>query len=257
MTDAAVADALNFVSRLELPSPSALESLEGVAEFDFNAAKTQAAVVGADIVSFTKGVTEEQRRDIVNSALLAQLVANKNVPNKNDIFPWYDSYFDTLSKIGWVIQTRQFVDHLEKSENLDAHEAILAVATTLIGPGTAALQVIMTTLDALSSMERNSPWITLFNRESQHARSARFQVTLAEQDEQGPFLVSLMAFALTADANLTQVLFFKFKSNEVRIQHSSGQLAINSPVLAAIRQPVEKKLTKFAAEYVRALPDLG
>jgi hypothetical protein len=257
MTRIAVADALSFVSRVELPSPPALESLEAPAEFNFDAAKAQAAVVGSDIVSFVQGVTEERRRDIINSALLAQLVANRNVPDKNNILAWYEAYFDTLSNIGWVAQTKQFVEHVETSENLNAHEAILAVATTLLGPGTAALQVVMTTLDALSSMERNSPWITIFNRESQHARSARFQVTLAEQDEHGQFLVSLMAFALTADADLTQILFFKFKSNEVQIQHSSGKLTINSPVLTAVRQPVEEKLTSFASHYVRSLPDLG
>jgi hypothetical protein len=132
----------------------------------------------------------------------------------------------------------------------------MAVATTLLGPGAAALQVIKTTLDALASMDSNSPWITLFNRESQHASTARFQITLAEQGENDQFLVTLIAFALTAEAKFTQVLFFKFKSNQVKLRHSSGQLSINPEVLAAVRKPIEQKLANFASSFVRALPNL-
>jgi peptidoglycan hydrolase-like protein with peptidoglycan-binding domain len=251
-------EALQFVKAVKLPAAleAAVAPASGVAQFDFDKAKSQALVVGSDIVSFVKGVTEEGRRDIVNSSLLAQLVANKNVPNQEDrILEWYDAYFTALTRIGWVAQARQFVKHIERSENISAHEAIIAVATTLLGPNVAALAVVKATLDALKSMDQGSPWITLFNRESQHARSARFQITLAEQGEGGQFLVTLMAFALNANADLTQVLFFKFQKNEIKLEHASGSVTINSVVLAAIRESLEKKLASVAQNYVLGLPD--
>lgn len=251
-------DAINFVEAIQLPDRTSggLEGA-GVAQFDFDKARNQAAVVGSDIVSFVSGVTEERLRDLVNATLLAQLAANKKVPDPTKLFAWYDAYFDVLTNTGWVVQESQFVDHVEKSQNLVAHEAILDVATTLLGPGTAALKVIKTTLGALAKMDSNSPWITLFNRESQRARTARFQVTLAEQGARNHFLVTLMAFALTAEANLTQVLFFKFRSNKVNLRHSSGRLSVNENVLAAVRDLVQSKLLGAASKFVRALPDLG
>ncbi|MBI3435687.1 MAG: hypothetical protein HY056_11525 [Proteobacteria bacterium] len=106
-------------------------------------------------------------------------------------------------------------------------------------------------------MSTNSPWITIFNRESQHAKSARFQVSLADQNEAGEFMVTLMAFGLSASATLTQVLFFKFRTNEVELKHSSGKVTINATVLAAVRGAIEKKLASHATSYVRGLPDLG
>ena len=257
MSSVSVTEALAFVRTAELPAvPKGRPVLEEVAAFDFNKAKDQAMVVGSDIVSFVKGVTEERRRDITNSALLAQLVANKKVPKNTNVLAWYDAYFDALTKIGWVVQSKQFVTHKEKSENFSAHEAILAVATTLLGPGATALAVIKTTLNALQSLDKNSPWITLFNQESQHASSARFQVMLAEQEESGQFLVTLMAFALTAKAKVTQVLLIKFRSNEVELKHSSGKVTINTAVLNAIREPVEQKLGNLATAFVKGLPDL-
>ena len=53
----------------------------------------------------------------------------------------------------------------------------MKVAASLLGPAATTLAVVQATLDALKSMSADSPWITLFNRESQSAKTARFQVT--------------------------------------------------------------------------------
>jgi hypothetical protein len=105
-------------------------------------------------------------------------------------------------------------------------------------------------------MDENSPWITLFNRESQFAKSARFQVTLAEQQPDAQFLVTLMAFGLVAASTLTQVLFFKFKTNDVRLKHSSGKVTINTYVLDSIREAVKDRIAGFSSDFIQALPSL-
>jgi hypothetical protein len=248
-------EALEFVRAVELP-PTEAPALEAIATFDFDKARNQALVVGSDIISFVQGVSESRRGDIVNSALLAQLVAKKRVPDGSRIFEWYDSYFDTLSNIGWVIQDRQFVKHTESSRDFEAHEAVLTVAASLLGPGTAALQIVKSTLDALSSMKQNSPFFTLFNRETQSAETARFQITLADQAEGGQFLVNLMAFGLAAKSTLMQVLFFKFHGSGIELKHASGRVTINTTVLESVRDAVAKKLAAHSSSYVLALPDL-
>jgi hypothetical protein len=163
MGRASVASAKEFVSRAELPparhtrgaTPSA------VANVAFDTAKNQSAVVGSQIVSFVQGVTAERREAIVNSSLLAQQVATKKVPDRDQMFPWYDQYFDVLTNIGWVVQEKNFQEFHETSENFEAHKAILAVATTLLGAAPTALALVKTTLDALQSMDQDNPWITL------------------------------------------------------------------------------------------------
>jgi hypothetical protein len=256
MRNILASDALEFVKTVELPESRPGAALEAVAAFDFDKAKSQAMVVGSDVVSFVKGVTEERRLDIVNSALLAQLVAKKRVLDPTKIFPWYDAYFEALSNIGWAIQDRQFVEHKESSENFEAHEAILSIATSLLGPNLAALQVIKATLDALKSMKESSPFIRVFNRESQYAKTARFQIMLAEEAESAQLLVTSMAFGLIAKSTLTQVLFFKFQSNDVELKHSSGKVSINPTVLESIRGLLKEKIAGFANDYMASLPDL-
>jgi hypothetical protein len=132
----------------------------------------------------------------------------------------------------------------------------MKVATSLLAPSAAALQVVKATLDGLKSMKQNSPWITLFNRESQYARNARFQITLAEEVEGGQFLVALMAFGLLAQSALTQILFFKFRKNDVQLKYSAGKVTINTAVLESVRDDMTTRLKAYAKDYVRGLPNL-
>ena len=138
-------------------------------------------MVGSDVISFVSGVTAERREAIANSALLAQLVAKQKAGAGASVEAWYDAYFDVLTNIGWVVQQKSFAVYHEESQSFAAHEAILAVAATLLGNAPTALALVKTTLDALKSMDADNPWITIFDRESQHAQTAHFQISLAEQ----------------------------------------------------------------------------
>jgi hypothetical protein len=76
--------ARQFLHALELP-PSTARGFEAAPLIDFNEQKNQAMVVASDIVSFVKGVSVERRQDITNACLLAQLAANKKVPDRSRI----------------------------------------------------------------------------------------------------------------------------------------------------------------------------
>lgn len=250
-----------FVAGLELPAPPRRPMPEGVEPVEpapviLHDGRAQSVVVASEIVSFVEGVTPQRRRDVVNASLLAQLVAKKRVPDSSDVYAWYNAYFDVLSNIGWVIQDVSFATYDRGGNSFETHAAILDVATVLLGPGTAALAIVTTTLEALRSVGDGGPWITLFNRESRNGRTARFQVTLVEQDADGQFLVSLMAFALEASTTVTQVLFFKVRSNTATLKHQSGRITINATVLSSIRDQIADKIRAFTREYVATLPDL-
>jgi hypothetical protein len=262
MSADSIAKAREFVDEVPLPEPPIPDfaaTRAAVVPFDFKEIKDQAAVVGSDVISFVKGVTAQRRQDVVNAALLAQLVAKKKVPqpaSMRQIEAWYNEYFDALSNIGFAVQDKGFVQYQEKGQSFEVHEAILEVAAMLLAGSPGAIALVNTTLKALQKMSTDSPWITLFNRESQTAKAARFQVSLVERDRQAGFLLSMLAFGLEARSNLTQVLFFKFHSEDVKLFHQSGKVTINDRVLTAVREPIAQKLIAFANDYVKGLPDL-
>ncbi len=248
--------AREFLKTVKLPSLTR-GVVEGARELiDFDAQKNQAMVVASDIVSFVKGVSNERRQDIVNASLLAQLVANKKVPDKANIIAWYNAYFDVLENIGWVIQDRSFSSYTEEADGLEAHEAILKVATLFLGAAPTALAVVISTLEALKSMDSSKAWMTIFDRESKHVKTAHFQIALAEQGDNDQFFVSLMAFSLKAASTITQILFFKIRNDEVELEKYSGKVTINDEVLSSIREGVKQKIAAYTNDYIAKLPDL-
>lgn len=249
--------AREFVTAVELPPPLPVTQRAATQEpFDFDAAKEQAAVVGSEVIAFVAGVTREQRNDVVNATMLAQLVARKQVPDPKtlqQLVAWYDHYFDALSRIGFVIQDRGFAEYVEKGDTFEAHQAILDVASTLLAGSPAALVLVKKTLEALQKASMNSPWITLFNRESRSANTARFQVSVVSPDAAAPFLVSMVAFGLEAASTVTQVLFFRFNRNTVKLQHHSGKATINAEVLEGVRDDVVARLRAFSKDLFAGL----
>lgn len=184
MSQVNLSTASQFLNQLKLPTitKSGFEAEEEKPQVDFDELKNQATVAKAEVVSFVKGLSVERRQDIVNCALLAQLAADKNVSDKNDIFKWYDSYFDVLTNLGWVIQDKGFCSYEEKADGMKMHEAILKVAAVVLGAAPAALAIVTSTIEAMKSMDNDNPWITIFDRESQSAETAKFQITLVEED---------------------------------------------------------------------------
>jgi hypothetical protein len=249
--------AREFLNAVELPPLRRGSLKRGRDIIDFNAQKNQAMVVASDIVSFVKGVSNERRQDVVNASLLAQLVANKKVPDKTRIIEWYNAYFEVLENIGWVIQDKSFSSYTEEADGLEAHEAILKVAAVFLGASPAALAVVISTLEALKSMDPSKSWITIFDRESKDVKSGHFQIALAEQGDNDQFFVSLMAFSLKAKSTLTQILFFKIRNDEVELQKCSGKVTINDEVLLSVRNRVSQKIADYTNDYIAKLPDLG
>ena len=138
--------AKTFVRDAELPAARGVTRGEAPVgdQSPFDAAKQQAAVVGSDVISFVKEITPELRKDIVNSTLLAQLVANKKVQDPQDlegVLAWYKEYFNVLSQVGFVVQESGFAEYQEKSASFEAHEAILDVVKVVLAGAPAALAI--------------------------------------------------------------------------------------------------------------------
>jgi metacaspase-1 len=262
---ATVETAREFVKRAPLPAPRSragrgprtrAAALETTPTLALDAAKTQTAVVGSEIVSFVTGVTAERREAIINSSLLAQLAATKKVPDAARVYDWYNAYFDVLTNVGWVVQDKGFAEYKESGTDFETHKAILAVASVALGAAPTALAIVTQTLQSLQSMNESRPWITIFDRESRRARTARFQISVAEQDPDGQFFVNLLAFGLEAKSDVTQVLFFKVRKEKAKLRHYSGRVTINSAVLGGVADVIKAKLVDHARDFVSQLPDL-
>lgn len=244
------ASARAFVVAARLPALPQTARRRDRAAAQFADAREQAAVVGAGLVSFTAGVPAPRREDLCNATLLAQLAANRKVPDRAQVLPWFDAYVAALMNLGWVVQQTGFREYAGEFDGLETHEAVRQAAAALLAPNPAALAVLAATLDAVQSMDRDSPWITLFDRVSRDTRTSQFQIALADRTPEGGLVMHLLAFAIEAKARITQVLFFKLRHKRVKLQQNSGQALVDVGVLTSIRGALKTRLAERVTEFI-------
>ena len=236
-----------------VPAPRRMRGgeVEDKPPIELAATEAQSLVVGSGLVVAAENVPVKTREDLINCTLFAQIAAGKNAKDPRDVSEWYDEYFKALTVIGWAQSDTQFEEYKFTSKNAEAHQAIIKVLTVVLGPQAAALVVVKTVLDALQSMNADSPWITLFDRQSKTGRSARFQVATAQIDPAGLLQIALVGFDLKTKASMTQVLFFKWKASSTKLKYAAGKATIFEAALAEQRDEIANWLSDFRADFVR------
>jgi hypothetical protein len=222
----------------------------------FDDTKKQSQVVGSSIFSFAAGVDANIREAISDSALLAQLVANKQVPSQTDPLEWFKAYSTVLQNIGWTIQDSGFTDYSASGNEVEVNQEIITVMSVALGAAPAALAIISATFTALKAMQPGNPWLTIFSRESQKAKIARFQIGLVEKDGNGETFVSLCACLVEADNSITQALFFKFKSAHARFRANTAKVSLNAASLTDLSVAVRTKTRAYQHDYVSSILDV-
>jgi len=258
MSNFDVTKGLEFVRNLDLgvaPRRIVTRGAEAVAGEVFDAATSQARVVGSGLLAFEAGVTPEVRKAVSNSALLAQLVANKKAKGETDPLVWFREYANVLQNLGWTVQDQGWTDYTTKGKAAEVHEKILEVAAAAIAGGP-ALAIITASVNALKGMQPGSSWLTIFNRESQKANLARFQVGLVSNDPAGDIFVSLVACLIQAESNITQVLFFKYREAQARFQANDMKVTVNRDSMTNLAGAISEKTLAFQHDYLSSIGNL-
>lgn len=220
----------------------------------YEANKPQAVTIGSQIAEFAAAVPAEMRPHISNSFLLAQLAANKELEKTNGgTEAWYKKYLEVLSNVGWVRESQSFSLREISGTGLQVHKQILPVIAAALGPAAAAAAVVTAVLKGLADMNKDSPWITLFDHESQRASANQFQIAHADAGPDGRPTMSLFCFELNAKRSITQVLFFKFDQTKASLRHFSAKLSVNEAVFDGVKGVVENRIADYLAGYVTAI----
>ena len=229
--------------------PKASRCSEVAQPFPFTDTK-EAVVVGAQLTEFTDAVSAELRAAIADSILLAQLAANKVAGETQNAFRWYDKYVEVLQNLGWQLQEVDFNVQSADQQDLDMHKAIIPVIMAMLGPQAAAVSIVLAVLNGLKEMDRSTPWITLFDRSSQHAHGAKFLVSHVDADEYGQPKIALLSIGIRASKTITQVLFFKVHAQEAEVKTASGQMTISPTRLDSAKEAIAARVLPFISDYV-------
>ncbi len=235
-------------------APSVAEPVTGIDGLKTEQGIAQTYLVGSQIVSFDKDVTDDRRRAALNSSLLATLVATKLQPDHGSpdgAAAWHAAYVNTLVQIGWLPQGAVTVDQTSGAAGATVDKVILEIAGTLLGGGT-ALALATKVLTSLKDLDKSDPFITLYNSRTIKQNTVDFGLTLAAGTGAG-FLVSAIEYDMTISVDHEQVLFFTWDSTDAKLAYRRFDLSLDDAVYASVQPTVEEKLKEFAAKFVSKL----
>jgi hypothetical protein len=241
-----------FIAEVKLPeAPFVSDALAADDTADFEpAASSQAVVVGSEVVGFADGVDPSLRKGFVSSLLLAQLVAEARVGNKTDVAVRHAAMREVLVNLGWLIVDEKKQRVAEKGDDLDAHTAILAVATSALGG--VALAILQTVIDQIRTASGKESWFKLFSRKSIAQQVANYQLSTISASDAG-VQVSLMNFLVQADTDLLQIAFFRSQTSAASLDVHATAFGVDADTLRARADAIGAKVAAFQSSYIAAL----
>jgi hypothetical protein len=209
--------------------------------------KPAAFVDKGSLVCFVAGVSQQNKSDVLNSTLLAQLAADKKYDRETDVMAWYKYYSEVLSKIGWVLSGYNWEEKKASQMSFTMDEAVLEIAAAaLTGPEGA---VVAATMTALKGLPKKDNRLQLFNHASSSDKAGNFQISACTETD-GAVAMKTMAFYYNAKTSNTDVLFFSYDSASTTLTQSTQTQALDSDVYGAVRDAVLKKLGANATNFV-------
>lgn len=112
------------------------------------------------LAPFVNNVPSQQRVDVLNSCLLAQLAADKQHDPYNEPENWFKFYAEVMKNFGWVIQDFEFTEYKPSEKDFKLSQLTLQILRGLVGGKAEIMKVLQDTLDGLA---KDTEWVSLFS----------------------------------------------------------------------------------------------
>lgn len=244
---------VNYIQAVDLPTPPPPtrrdDSMTPLAA-SFTSGK-QALVVNSQLAAFDGEVPLSLRSTISYGLLLGQLAADKASPGGIEPLTWFEKYNEVMGRIGWSVTRVEMTEQEISDKNAELHKAIIPVLTTALGPGVAAGAIILAALKGLEDMNKDSPWLTLFQRKSQTVKGAKFGLTAVDAGADGGAQIKTVFFGIKATSTITQVLFVKVATSGATVKNALSETMLSAKVLEDTKDALTAKITPFVTENIR------
>ncbi|XP_028411409.1 uncharacterized protein LOC114533970 [Dendronephthya gigantea] len=247
-------DAVSFVKSLELHegSPMPMRMVESLKSTLAEKGKGQAFVDAGSLVSFTEKLSGQNKEDVLNSTLLAQLAASKKHDRQTDSANWYKFYTDVLMKIGWVTQQFQFSKYHSHTGSFEMSTVVLDILLSLVGDGEPALvDVVKATLESFKNSGGDT--IKLFDHNCVSGQQGNFQIIPCTVDKSGQVVVKFVGAYFKATKVDSRFLFFTYSNSQVDLEKAADSLTLNEKIYSKVRQAIIDKLGDKTQTFVHGL----
>jgi hypothetical protein len=238
----------DFIAQLELaeadPGMKQVFRPEAVA---FQDDTSGAAVDAGSLVSFVSGLTAQHKSDVLNSALLAQLAANKKFERFKQTRQWYEFYTSVLANVGWVVPTFVYREYSPSGDIFIVSDAVIQILSA-IATGD-EMDILRTSLESLKDNPNNEGPLTLFENQSFPENLGNCQIFPVGEDD-GQVVMAQAALEFRAEEHRSRFLWFTWKRVTVKLFQSSQKNILNEDIYGQVRETIIKKLGDNAKQFV-------
>jgi hypothetical protein len=241
----------NYIASLDVgPQPLRVEIAKG-AEVPKVDKLPEAIIDGSSMIHFPPESTPEIRASVALSLLAAQRVATYD---KKVLIPqdWIDKHTDVLRNLNWTVEGGGTVVQEFKTVNARVHQAIIPFLTAAFGGVTWTL--ISTALTQLQEMDKDSPWITLYDQQSRRFEITEYQFAVVKVEGNQVHL-RLASARFNAEYGSWHVLFFMVKKEHSKFELTTGKLSAQADMLFTMNSLLKEKLAKLTDLYIHGIPE--
>ena len=214
--------------------------------------KKQAYVVGKALTAFTANVTGSAKQDVLDSTLFAQLAADKEHNQQEDMQNWYNTYLKTLDNLGFVeIKYLDFVEFDAKGATITMDKVVMD-SMNKTAPGAEAA-ITQQTLKAFSALPDSDHRVSIFNEQTLNASSGSFQIYPCEQTAPDNVSVVMGAFYFHAECTESDVLFADWSARNTHLFKCTNKVMMDLTRYARSRAYVSMKLEMSARSLIAAI----
>ena len=246
-----MSDVQQFIQSLDVPDPPSTTRAMQAARVPDLGSDQHAVVIGAQMAEFSAEVPANLRPAISQGLLLGQLAADKAVGTTGNVQLWYETFGLVMRKIGWLMTDLDFQEQTSTDSGAELHKAIIPVIMAMLGPQAAVASIIMAVLKGMEDMQKDTPWLTLFQRKSQSFHGAKFQMSYVDAGPSGGATLKAVYFGIDAQQAVTQVLFFKVATQATTLRNASTKMSLGASEIEQLAGPLRDKVLPFIAENIR------
>jgi hypothetical protein len=234
------------------PHPSMAEDTSAVNTIDIDHLPN-GIVTGSNLIQFPADASPELKSSVALSLLAAQRVAT-NDPVILSPTQWLDRHNTVLQNLNWRNEGGGVAkSHFDRID-VAVHQAIIPFLTAAFGGAVGAGVLILTALRQLQDMDKDSPWITLFDRQSRRFDVTEYQFSVVQVIDDTVHL-KVAAARLNASFGKTQVLFFKLKTQHAEFEQGNQSFSSEATLLTEMNADLKVKLMALTKSFIRSLPD--
>ena len=209
----------------------------------------QGFVDSGSLVSFTINLQGQDKEDVLNSTLLAQLAASKKYDRQKNTEKWYQLYVYVLEKIGWVIQSFSFEEYKSGSATFTMDKAVLQLLAAVASGSEVA--IMKKTIEALEKLPADDGRVEVLDTHSCTSNAGNFQIMPCDVDKSGQVNMVLGAFHFTTKQRVrNRFLFFEFNSASTRMYNGAQTVTLNQKMYGKVRDVVIEKLGDRAKKFI-------